>query len=521
MQSKQRNWNDIKTAIGTQIQMDKQGYGNMSLDQLFLNIKTVGFDSMVRQTEILSDADKERYQNKGYFITHTVSEFQDKFTIDPSHIWYTPALSLGCLYFNPETLAACPFHITIMGEQMGVSAKQLEEAVQYREQQVAAHDYYGSMDSLTDQMRMEYFEKLLEKKGTDIPGLYQLFFSFYRNSDYGFGSLNPDTLSTVLKTKTDKDKARTAREIRALPNRVKIFRGGNTASTPYESAYSWSLDINAANFFACRRGKGPGYLVEAEIDKKDIIEAYLKEGSEQEIIVAPEHVRVLHKHEIKGLNFLEPIFPEIAPMYHKYKVQMANLEFAQNSSVHGPEHQARVMLLCLIIAHALGLPQSDRKVLATAAIYHDTQRVNDDVDPGHGKASSDYYVSHISKPDPLVSFLCEYHCLPDHSGRQEIMRNRQLSKNRTRSQLLFDIFKDADALDRVRFNLRALDIGQLRLPISKELSLVARVCMEQVKVQLSKSSRQIINDKALGAEKAISANSANKIHDKTVLPRSR
>lgn len=487
MQSKQSNWNDIKTAIGTQIQMEKYGYEETSLDQLFLNIKAVGFDSMICQTEILSDADKEKYQNNGYFVTHTVSEFQDKFSVDPSHIWYTPALSLGCLYFNPDTFAACPFHIDIVGERMGVTAKQLEDAVEHREREVAAHDYYGSLDSLTDQMRMEYFKKLLEKNGPDIPGLYQLFFSFYRNSDYGFGSLDRDTVSTIMKAKTDKDKARTAKEIRELPDKVKIFRGGNTASTPYESAYSWSLDINTANFFACRRGKGNGYIVEAEIDKKDIIEAYLKDCGEQEIIVAPEHVRMLHKHEIKGLEFLQPILPEVAPMYHKYKNQMANLDFAQESSVHGPEHQARVLLLCLIIAQTMGLSQSDRKVLATAAVYHDTQRVNDDVDLDHGKASKEYYVSCVSKPDPLVSFLCEYHCLPDEVGQQEIYQNRQLSKNRSRSQLLYDIFKDADALDRVRFGLRGIDLNQLRMPISKELALVSRICFDQVIVQLPKS----------------------------------
>ena len=522
MQSKQRNWNDLKTAIGTQVQMEKLGDQSVSLDDLFLNIKAVGFDSMVCQTDIVSEEDKINYQQKGYPVSLTASEFADTFQIDPSCVWYTPALSLGCVYFNPESLAVCPFQIDLILDGNWISEEQMVEAIQHREREVSAHDYWGSLETLTDQMRMEYFTKLLEKKGSDIPDLYKLFFSFYRSSDYGFGSIDPDILKTIIRSKTKADMLRTMGEIDHLPDRIKVFRGGNTASTPYDSAYSWSLDINIANFFACRRGKGDGYIVEAEIDKKDIIEAYLNDGAEKEIIVAPEHIRVLQEYEIKGLDFLTPILPTVAPMYHKYKDQMANLDFAQESYVHGYAHQARVLLMCLIIAEALDLPQSDRKTLATAAIYHDTQRVNDDVDLVHGKASKEYYISNTSKPDPVVAFLCEYHCLPDHAGRQEIMGNRQLSKNRTRSQLLFDIFKDADALDRVRFSLRDLDVNQLRLPISKELSLVARICLEQVKVQLPKPSRQNLNSKVLAAEKAASsANKANMTHDKTVSSRSR
>ena len=104
------------------------------------------------------------------------------------------------------------------------------------------------------------------------------------------------------------------------------------------------------------------------------------------------------------------------------------------------------------------------------------------MDPTHGKASKEYYISNVLRPSPLVAFLCEYHCLPDEDAYQEITRNRALSKNRKRAKLLYDIFKDADALDRVRFEIRDLNLNMLRLPVSKTLTLVARITLEQLKV---------------------------------------
>ncbi len=267
---------------------------------------------------------------------------------------------------------------------------------------------------------------------------------------------------------------------------LKVYRGGNSASTPCEKAYSWSLDINVANFFACRHGFDEGYIVKGEVAKEDVIEAFLDDRGEEEIVVAPEHVKILDRIPIKGAEFIKPILPEIAPMYRDYRDRMESLVFAQDSDVHGSGHEARVLLLSLIIAHYLGLPARDRKVLAAAAIFHDTQRTNDDVDSTHGKTAREYYQTVSTAPDPLVGFLCEYHCLPDEMAYQEIRNNRKLSKERSRSRLLLNVFKDADALDRVRFGLRGIDINQLRLPISKELSLAARICLEQVQVERSK-----------------------------------
>ncbi len=486
---KSKKWKALKAAVGMSVSQGGFRDRRMSIDEVLLNINNVSFDALVRQTDIQTEEDKKYYSEKGYNFVLTESEFKEKFSVDPSCIWYSPSFYQSSLYFNEETFAAAPFHMEYFLNGLFSEMDNFYRIIDETEKQASDLDFMHSLISLPDGMRIEYFNQLIESKGTEIPGLYNLFFSLYSESDYGFGNMDPDTVKAILSTKSAEDIAKTKEAIQDLPETVKIYRGGNSSSTPCDKAYSWTLDINTANFFACRRGTGEGYIAEAEVARKDIIE-YLEGRGEEEVFVNPENVRILSQIKVKGLDFVAETLPQIAPVYQEYISQMAELSFAQNSSVHGCEHEARVLLNSLTLSKLLDLPLRDRKVLATAAIYHDTQRTNDDVDPTHGSASRDYYCTVAESPDPLVAFLCEYHCLPDEAAYKEIMSNRKLSKNRTRAKLLFDVFKDADALDRVRFGLRDLDLKQLRIPASKELSLVARLYWENVDVPIKPKIRK-------------------------------
>ncbi len=453
----------------------------MNIDELLLNLHTVSFDSLICQTSIQSDEDMAHYNSLGYHIDLTEEAFRKTFSIDPSCIWYTQAISPTCLYFNEKTLAASILPLDFVLNEMGPSSSLISKGIQEKEGDVANNRFGSSLISLPDSMRMEYFNRLIALKGTSVPDLYQLFFSFYKTSDYGFGKLSPETLNTIISTKTQADKEQTAAAIKDLSDIVRIYRGGNSASVHFSKAHSWTLDINTANFFASRRGTDTGYIAEANVRKQDIIDAFLDSG-EQEIFVHPKDIQVLNTIPVRGYDYLKSLLPQITPIYHYHKNAMLDLEFAQDSEVHGLEHQARVLLLCLMLAQELNLPARDVRVLATAAIFHDTQRTNDDTDPPHGKASREYYHANVKNPDPLVEFLCEYHSLPDEEGYSEIKNNRQLSKNRSRAKLLLGIFKDADALDRVRFGIQSLDLNQLRIPVSKELSLIARLCFQNIKI---------------------------------------
>lgn len=485
-----KRWQEIKTLIGQQVQKEKSGE-TMILNDLLLNIKGTSFNTVVNQSKIQTEQDKEIYNEKGYTINLTEKEFKSKFKINPNYIWYTPSYSLSCFYFNPNTLAVCPFHIELFLIQeenkekptFGLNIEDVYHAIEKREQEVANNEYFGSILALTDTMRLEYFKLLIDKKGQNIPNLYHLFISNYNHSDYGFSTIDPEILQIICNSKTEQEKQLTQQKIKDLPDTITVYRGGNSISTSYEKSYSWTLDINIANFFAVRRGNGPAYIAKGQIKKEDIIE-YIDDRNEQEVLIDPNKVTILEVIDLKEIDFIKYILPIVSPLYHKYKDLLETLTFAQQSTIHGKDHELRVLLLCLIESEMLKLPMSDRRILATAAIYHDTQRKNDWSEPEHGQNSKNYYHQNTKKPDPIVEFLCEYHCLPDELGYQEIKNNRKLSKNREQTTLLFKIFKDCDGLDRVRLgNIRKeMDLNQYRLPITKQLTLLARICFEQIKL---------------------------------------
>lgn len=453
----------------------------MNLSDLILNVKALGFDTVIYQSNIKTEEDVKQYRGQGYMVELTEEQFKEKYPIDPSCVAYSPSISNSSFYFNRNTLAALPLHLELLQLGMGDYKEQLPLVIESREKEVLNNDYLGSILSLTDSMKIEYFNMLVDKKGI-VENLYDLFFSVYTSSDFGFKDISPETFELIVSSKTKKDKLKTQKQLKDLPETLTIYRGEGSQSTATNKAYSWTLDINMANFFACRLGMEEAQIITARVNKDKIVECFIKDSNEQEIIVRPSDIEIVEITTLRGLGELEVIFPAVIDTYKNFRETMLTLDFAQDSSVHGKEHTARVLLLSLILSELLNLPQSDRKTLATAAIYHDTKRVNDNVDTEHGYHSSQYYQSHVQKPDPTVSFLIEYHCRPDDEGYEEIKRNRVLSKNRTKTQLLFNIFKDADALDRVRFGLQDLDLYQLRLPESKTLPLIARICLEQLKI---------------------------------------
>ena len=353
----------------------------MTLDEVLLNVKAVGLDSIVRQTEIQTEEDKEHYQGLNYDIRLTEAEFREKFEVDPKHICYTNSISFGSFYFNEETLAVCPFHLDyFLAHEQGMSSILTPEgaykSIAKREEEVANNKYIGSLMTLPDGMRLEFFKLLVEKKGKSVPDLYDLFIEFYSDSDYGFTRVDRSTVAAIVNSKSPNEKRSTTMKLKKYPDVITVYRGGNSASTPYEDAYSWTTDINVANFFAIRRGYGPAYIAKGEINKSDVIEL-IDSRNEAEILVDPSKVRMVEVADLLGYDDLREIFENIIPMYHKYRDMIKGLHFNMDSHIHGKEHSARVLLMCLILSELLNLPSSDRKILAMASVYHDSYRTHD------------------------------------------------------------------------------------------------------------------------------------------------
>ena len=75
----------------------------------------------------------------------------------------------------------------------------------------------------------------------------------------------------------------------------------------------------------------------------------------------------------------------------------------------------------------------------------------------------------------------EYHCLDDKLA-EEYLKSTDTIRARKRTWLLYQILKDADALDRVRFGIYDLDVNQLRLPISHKLVPLAVTAVTGIRI---------------------------------------
>lgn len=141
-------------------------------------------------------------------------------------------------------------------------------------------------------------------------------------------------------------------------------------------------------------------------------------------------------------------------------------------------------MLSLIYFYNSGedLSERDKNILIYFSLLHDVGRDNEDRDDSHGQKSVKKIESEnllipgleLNKKDlKIAHLLIRCHSISDDEGREEIIRRRKKFSGEDYYRLvrLFNITKDMDGLDRVRFN--GLDINQLRTDYGKQLPLIA------------------------------------------------
>lgn len=151
-----------------------------------------------------------------------------------------------------------------------------------------------------------------------------------------------------------------------------------------------------------------------------------------------------------------------------------------DSELHAKEHCERVMLHALTMG-ALEFGEDDLdalEILAHASVFHDTRRQDEYLDTGHGARAAVYYEEFCRGADGKITFhpetvyLMRYHDLDDRLGIEAI--RKAFADNSTRVEMLYSVFKDADALDRWRLGRWGLDEKYLRSSSSHRLVDTAR-----------------------------------------------
>lgn len=213
--------------------------------------------------------------------------------------------------------------------------------------------------------------------------------------------------------------------------------------------------------------------------------AAILDSSEKEVIVLPGAPFEVSQERLIGPGSPLVMPPKYLDEYVKGRERIRKVyELHSNRKVgdHDMVHSARVLFLALSIIQAGRIKLSNKELeqLSEAIVYHDIGRNDDEVNDAHGAASRKIYEGSKRSPDAITTFLIEYHCLNDEPA-QDYLTHSPI-KGKSRAWLLYQIMKDADALDRVRFGIFDLDVNFLRLPISHKLVPLAVAGVSGIKM---------------------------------------
>lgn len=153
------------------------------------------------------------------------------------------------------------------------------------------------------------------------------------------------------------------------------------------------------------------------------------------------------------------------------------------SPIHGIYHSEKVLFFSYMLAKLENLDDVDKQIIIDAAIYHDMGRQNDNEEVFHGYASAirvEKVAKHPIYKDKnnlrMLKAIIEGHSMPEDRKYSSCfyyeLEDEITPDIKDRYDKLYDILKDADALDRLRFHSRSsatLDERFLRLEASKKM----------------------------------------------------
>lgn len=173
------------------------------------------------------------------------------------------------------------------------------------------------------------------------------------------------------------------------------------------------------------------------------------------------------------------------------KILSDKIEFWMKASEkHTKEHCSRALLYALLISSQMDLSDDETEVLCMASVFHDSRRQDDWYDVGHGQRAAEYYREYCKqleiRYDPRCYDIMYYHDRDDNLGITAMENQGSL----THEVLLYQIFKDADALDRFRLRSNGLDVAFLRTEVAKSLYPYAKYLWENYFSQMKEKQNQ-------------------------------
>jgi len=454
-----------------------KGRGLMMLSEVFYECRADSIKNFIPATQIKTEQDIEEYNAKGYCIGYTADKFVETFPKIPiNKIFYNNGFNKTYYYDASKYIV---FIVRMYGCETFSSHEDFQNeilrGIKICEEAFIKKEYFKLIAWQNDIIKFELFTSLISS--VDIPNAYELFLDIYFNSDYGFNLLNKELIKKVSKYKTDDDKKKTAEKLSFYDDEIVIYRGEGEKSIEHTKAYSWTTDINIAYFFATKFGSKNARIISAEVKKNDVFE--VGRDDEKELIIVPNKAYEAKIIKLYDISDFESFYYAIEYNYQKYRELIDKLNYKEG--IHGRKHVYRVLLNALILSYLCGINEKDTRVIATAAAWHDCARVHDGTDYLHGLHGAEKYKEKTPKHNPDTYFLIKNHSVNDNDALKELNEIYKKPKEKKRMQLLFNIIKDADGLDRIRLGRGELDVNYLRLEYSRKMVLLARLICDNIK----------------------------------------
>mgnify|MGYP000852715425 FL=1 len=382
----------------------------------------------------------------------------------PEHFYFNPANNeTPWVYWRGVVLLNLP---SLEGEVRAVkaTAERMEKEIN---DSVARRDFDRFLDQVDARLAPELFMEVFN----NIPDhdKFRLFERLWRFNQYAHDIFPPDFAR----------KAYQYRKVnRSLPpldstGYVRVFISPAAGIEPH-LAENWTTNLNRALRAASSIPAPPIYQGWVHPDH---INSYDGGHMAGKVLVKPGTVEGIRSMDLIDLADFETELNEVG-IISQYRCLAGQIDagwFHKPEGIHAIDHTRRVLILSMLLAYLERFSPTDRDLLARAAIYHDIGRVDDGYDPGHGQASyartcRECLVQWTNpEENEIFRFIVENHDLPDSKAYQRVHRYELEEIDRTLR--LYNTFKDADGLDRVR--LGDLNPDYLRTASAPRLLLVA------------------------------------------------
>ena len=190
---------------------------------------------------------------------------------------------------------------------------------------------------------------------------------------------------------------------------------------------------------------GEEWVIWGKVDTKDIRFSYFKDNicmgelSSDELMSLPKAQAPRTDIFFKGINLTNKYLFDVDPF-----------------GVHGIDHSKRVILILQQLSRFELLSNAQKTILTYAGLYHNIGRMKGGIDVEHGFKSYKKIIKYGLLDDvnlsteelEIMKFIIERHCISDEIGYKAIKEYN--IENVEMARLLYDMFKDADGLDRIR-----------------------------------------------------------------------